>query len=194
MAVLSYKENTLLALQHKEPEFLPMITDVQTYTPLGMDFVCEYTNVPGVAKDWFGQSWTYEPKIKAANPTPGIHLVPDITVWKDYMKFPDLSRLDWEGHAAADTKDWDRVHKLTRINDVFGPWERMFSVMDFQEALCALIEEPEACYDFSELWRIIKYGCMSISSNTINLIFYVCTMTMGTEKECLCPRTPGAYC
>ena len=75
MAVLSYKENTLLALQHKEPEFLPMITDVQTYTPLGMDFVCEYTNVPGVAKDWFGQSWTYEPKIKAANPTPGIHLV-----------------------------------------------------------------------------------------------------------------------
>lgn len=148
MAVLSYKENTLLALQHKEPEFLPMITDVQTYTPLGMDFVCEYTNIPGVAKDWFGQSWTYEPKIKAANPTPGIHLVPDITRWKEYMKFPDLSKLDWEGHAAVNTKDWDRIHKLTRINDVFGPWERMFSVMEFQEALCALIEEPEACYDF----------------------------------------------
>ena len=63
-----------------------------------------YTNIPGVAKDWFGQSWTYEPKIKAANPTPGIHLVPDITRWKEYMKFPDLSKLDWEGHAAVDKK------------------------------------------------------------------------------------------
>ena len=43
---------------------------------------------------------------------------------------------------------WDREKHLTRINDLFGPWERMFSVMEFQEALCALVEEPEACYDF----------------------------------------------
>ncbi len=148
MATLSFKENALLSLRHQEPEYLPMITDLQTYTPLGMDFVCEYTNVPGEALDWFGQSWTFEPSIGASNPTPGKHLVPDITRWRDYMKFPDLSRLDWEGHSAKDTADWDREHRLTRINDVFGPWERMFSVMEFQEALCALMEEPEACYDF----------------------------------------------
>lgn len=148
MATLSYKENALLALQHKEPEYLPMITDIQTYTPLGMDYVCEYTNVPGEALDWFGQSWTFEPAIGAANPTPGKHLVEDITTWRDVMKFPDLSKLDWKGHAEKDTANWDREHRLTRINDVFGPWERMFSVMEFQEALCALMEEPEACYDF----------------------------------------------
>ena len=51
MAALTYKENALLALRHKEPEFLPMIQDIQTYTPLGMDFVCEYINVPGTAND-----------------------------------------------------------------------------------------------------------------------------------------------
>ena len=55
MATLSFKENALLSLRHQEPEYLPMITDLQTYTPLGMDFVCEYTNVPGEALDWFGQ-------------------------------------------------------------------------------------------------------------------------------------------
>ena len=148
MAALTYKENALLALRHKEPEFLPMIQDIQTYTPLGMDFVCEYINVPGTANDWFGQSWTFEPGIGAPNPTPGVHLVPDITLWRDFMKFPDLSKLDWEGHSSADTASWDRENRLTLINDVFGPWERMFSVMEFQDALCALMEEPEACYDF----------------------------------------------
>lgn len=132
MATLTYKENALLALQHKEPEFLPMIQDIQTYTPLGMDFVCEYINVPGTANDWFGQSWTFEPNIGAPNPTPGVHLVPDITRWRECMKFPDMSKLDWEGHAAKDTASWDREKRLTRINDVFGPWERMFSVMEFQ--------------------------------------------------------------
>ena len=148
MATLSYKENALLALQHKEPEYLPMITDIQTCSPGGMDYVCERPNVPGEALDWFGQSWTYEPAVGAANPTPGKHLVEDITAWRDVMHFPDLSRLDWKGHAEQDTAGWDREHRLTRINDLFGPWERLFSVMEFQDALCALMEEPEACYDF----------------------------------------------
>ena len=148
MADLTYRENSLLALRHQEPEFLPMIQDIQTCTPRGMDFVCESSCVPGTANDWFGQSWTYEPNIGAANPTPGVHLVPDITLWKEYMTFPDLSKLDWEGYSSRDTASWDREKHLTRINDLFGPWERMFSVMEFQEALCALVEEPEACYDF----------------------------------------------
>lgn len=137
-----------MALQHKEPEYLPMIQDIQTCTPHGKDFVNESNMDGGVALDWFGQSWTHEPTVGAANPTPGVHLVPDITEWKERMNFPDISALDWEKQVAEDTKNWDRDRHLTRINDLFGPWERMFSVMEFQDALCALMEEPEACYDF----------------------------------------------
>ncbi len=148
MASLSFKENTLLAYQHKEPEFFPLTTDMNMGAPRGTDFICESICVQGTAKDWFGQSWTYEPKIGGANPTPGVHLVPDITRWREYMKFPDLSRLDWEGYAARDTAGWDRDRKLSRVMVGFGLWERMFSVMEFQDALCALMEEPEACYDF----------------------------------------------
>ena len=148
MATLSFKENTLLAYQHKEPEFFPIATDMDTCAPRGMDFIRESICVSGTANDWFGQSWTFEPNIGGANPTPGVHLVPDITRWREFMKFPDLSRLDWEGYAARDTAKWDRERRLSRVMVGFGLWERMFSVMEFQEALCALMEEPEACYDF----------------------------------------------
>lgn len=148
MATLSFRENALLAYQHKEPEFLPIGSDMDTCAPRGMDFIRETICVNGVAEDWFGQSWTFEPNIGGANPTPGMHLVPDITEWRERMKFPDLSRLDWEGYAARDTAKWDRKNKLSRVMVGYGLWERMFSVMPFQDALMALVEEPEECYDF----------------------------------------------
>lgn len=148
MATLSFKENTLLAYQHREPEFFPIASDMDLCAPRGMDFIRESICVNGTAKDWFGQSWTFEPNIGGANPTPGVHLVPDITRWKEFMKFPDLSKLDWEGYAARDTAKWDREQKLSRVMVGFGLWERMFSVMEFQDALCALLEEPDASYEF----------------------------------------------
>jgi len=148
MASLSFKENALLAYQHKEPEYLPIASDFDTCAPRGMDFICETISVQGTAKDWFGQSWTYEPNIGAANPTPGVHLLDDITKWKEVIKFPDLSKLDWEGYAAKDTANWDRENKLSRVIVGYGLWERLFCIMDFREALCALLEEPEACYEF----------------------------------------------
>lgn len=148
MASLSYRENTLLAYRHKEPEYFPLASDMDSCAPMGMDFIRESICVEGTADDWFGQSWTYEPAIGGASPTPGMHLVPDITKWREYMKFPDLSLLDWEGYAARDTAKWDRERKLSRVDVGYGLWERMFSVVEFQDALCALMEEPEACYDF----------------------------------------------
>ena len=148
MATLSFKENALLALQHKEPEYFPITSDMDTCAPRGVGFIQETSCTTGVGLDWFGQSWTFEPNIGGANPTPGVHLVPDITRWKEFMQFPDLSKLDWEGYAARDTANWDREHKLSRVMVGYGMWERMFSVMDFEDALCALMEEPEACYEF----------------------------------------------
>jgi hypothetical protein len=130
MATLSFKENTLLAYQHKEPEFFPMTADMDLCSPGGPDFIHETSRANGTSKDWFGQSWTFEPNIGGANPTPGMHLVPDITKWRDYMKFPDLSKLDWEGYSARDTAKWDREYKLSRIIMGTGLWERLFSVMD----------------------------------------------------------------
>ena len=146
--MISYKENMLLVYSHQEPTYMPLMSDFDTANLNSADFVNERPAIPGINRDWFGQSWTYEPTVKAANPTPGQPLVTDITCWKEQMKFPDLDELDWEDRSACDTSGWDRKNRMSRITVGFGLWERMFSVMSFDEALCALLEEPQACYDF----------------------------------------------
>lgn len=146
--MVTLKENMQMVYDHKVPEFMPFMTDFNAAFLVGMDFVNERPEIPGVNKDWFGQSWTWEERSAACNPTPNCPLIEDITQWREIMKFPDLESLDWEGHAAKDTANWDRDNRFSRITIGFGLWERMFSVMRFEDALCALIEEPEACYDF----------------------------------------------
>lgn len=146
--MISLKENMQLVYRHQQPEYMPLMSDFDTANLNAADFVNERPVVPGVHRDWFGQSWTYEPTVKAANPTPGQPLVTDITRWRDSMIFPDLDKLDWQSRAGQDTARWDREGRMSRITVGFGLWERLFSVMSFDEALCALLEEPEACYDF----------------------------------------------
>ena len=146
---ITYKENMLMVLHHTEPDYIPMIEDFDQIFLQDIHFINEAPAIPGPpVQDWFGQYWTYEPTIKGSNPTPGRHLIDDITKWRDVMKFPDLDKLDWKTHAANDTAGWDRKHRLSRITIGFGMWERLFSTMDFMECLIALKEEPEACYDF----------------------------------------------
>lgn len=146
--MITYKENMRLVYDHQIPEFMPRMSDFNSVFPVGMDFVNERPEIPGVNRDWFGQSWTWEERTASCNPTPNRPLLKDITQWREVLTFPDLEKLDWEGHAARDTADWDRENKFSRVTIGFGLWERLFSVMSFEDALCALIEEPEACYDF----------------------------------------------
>lgn len=146
--MLSLRENMELVYDHKEPAYLPLMEDFDTAVLDAMDFVNERPNIPGVNKDWFGQSWTYEANTKAGNPTPGCCLVTDITRWKEQMLFPDLDKLDWEGRSRSQTAGWDRENRMSKITLGFGMWERLFSVMPFDEALIALVEEPDACYEF----------------------------------------------
>jgi len=146
---ISLKENMKLVLEHKEPEYMPLLGDFDQCYPKGPDFIWEAPAIPGPpVKDYFGQYWSFEPGIKAPNPTPGSHLITDITKWREQITIPDLDKMDWEGYAARDTAKWDRENKMSRITVGYGMWERLFTTMEFTECLMALVEEPEACYDF----------------------------------------------
>lgn len=146
--MLTLKENMMRLYNHQEPEYQPLYSDFNSAMPAGMDFINERPEIPGTNLDWFGQSWTWEEKTHAANPTPGKPLLTDITEWREKVKFPDLDAIDWESHAAKDTAGWDRENKMSRVTVGFGLWERLFSIMPFEDALCALVEEPEECYEF----------------------------------------------
>ena len=93
--------------------------------------------------DWFGVEWKYVPQVGAPMVKPGTKVLTDITKWREQVHFPDLDALDWPEMAARDTAHWDRENKLTMIMLINGPFERTHALMGFEDALAAMLEEPE---------------------------------------------------
>ena len=156
--MLTPRENFIRYLKNEPYEWVPSSFDQVRFLPsmiidnVARGFVFQQNPVPAEqygGKDSFGVEWVYEPSARGSIDLEPLFADPDdLENWETLLKFPDLSKLDWEGYAARDTASWDREHKLSRVMVGYGMWERMFSVMDFEDALCALMEEPEACYEF----------------------------------------------
>lgn len=94
--------------------------------------------------DWFGVEWRFEPKAGAPMVPVGSKKITDITKWREQLTFPDLSKLDWEKLGAEETADWDRENKVSLIMNNQGCFERTHALMGFEDALTAMIVEPEA--------------------------------------------------
>ncbi|MDR1902126.1 MAG: hypothetical protein LBQ88_07605 [Treponema sp.] len=159
------KENALIAYQHKQPAWIPCfytdISMIQAYPQ--MERYCGLESGP----DLFGVDWTFVPSINAPMPTPGKEMFDDIAKWRDYVKVPDLDAIDWEKQAEIDIntdfmalvngaglvrrQDGKTAYddnKLVVCMVINGMFERMHSFMGFENALMALLTEPEACSEF----------------------------------------------
>lgn len=173
---MTKRENALMAYHHQTPEYIPCfytdITNIQACPQME-----RYTGLT-VGKDYWGVEWTYEDNIHASLPTPNKYLFTDITEWRDKLVFPDLDAIDWEKQADIDVHtdfmafvlgdgiipfkddttnyDGDKLISCMILNGMF---ERMHACMGFENALMALIEDPEECGAFFSTmadWKI-KY-------------------------------------
>lgn len=171
---LTPRENALLAYRHQVPEYIPCF-----FTDIALIQACpameRYTGHM-VGEDYFGVEWTYEPTIHAPMPTPGKHLFESIEDWREGIKLPDLDAVDWEKQADIDVHtdfqafvagagivpfqdgisiyDTDKLRVCMIIN---GPFERMHACMGFENALMALLEDPEECQEYFKAmfdWKI----------------------------------------
>ena len=151
---LTPRENALLALEHKVPERI--VNLIKDCNMLATFILRERAPaVPGRPHgsdgvDWFGQHWRYEvssnaPMIDPAYPPP----MTDITKWREQVHFPDLSKYDFKAEAEKElnSPNYD-PNKLNQVCILTGPFERLLCLMSSEDALCALMEEPEACSDF----------------------------------------------
>jgi len=143
------RENALMAYRHETPMWIPtFLTDMKFYCPY---FTIEKYLGTETGKDMFGVSWTYEPNVAACMVTPWVKpVLEDIADWREVVKFPDLDALDWEAQSKQDMstvtpEDEDKLFVVIVLN---GPFERLHALMGMENALCALVEDPEACYDF----------------------------------------------
>lgn len=102
----------------------------------------------------------------AALPKPGSYILDDITRWRDVIKAPDLSNIDWETMAKKDLAHIDR-----RVDPAYcfthnGYFQALMNFMGFTEGLCALHEEPE------EVYALFDYLCDFYCEIEKNLIQY----------------------
>ena len=133
------RENALLAYRHQPHPSVPnFFTDFDIWDSFGERYFG-----PGEGKDWFGVSWTHVPEMNSQTETPGQEQLEDLEHWRDQIQFPDLEGYDWVDLAARATAGWDRENRVSFCMLLNGPFERMMSLMGFENAMYAFYDTPE---------------------------------------------------
>lgn len=131
-------------MEHRKPRWIPFASDYNMLIP---DVVLERPAYNKGGTDWFGVEWEYAQSIHAPCPKPGFVLFDDLCDWEKYVRFPDLEAIDWAGNAAllAPTLNPDKMNAVMLFNGIF---ERLHSMMGFENALVGMLTEPAAAKDY----------------------------------------------
>ena len=104
-------------------------------------------------------------------PKPGVFILKDIADWRDVIKAPDISGVDWKAVAEQDLNNLkamgvDREQTAIGLMTHLGYFQQIMSFMGFEEGLCAMFEDPE------EMTALVNYMSdfyCSVLDNIIDL-------------------------
>lgn len=137
--MLSDRDNYLRVLKGEMPESLPKVAWAMVCPS-----ILRKDRTPQGGFDCFGVEYvTCEEANGGAIPKPGNFMIDDITKWRDIVKLPDLSGVDWEMMAKKDLEKVDRSQKVVMSDAITGFFQGLINFMGFTEGLCACFEEPE---------------------------------------------------
>ena len=149
---MTERENLLMVYRGEIPEWLPRYSLAPAMpgsgrfpasAPVGPS-VLGHKHVNGKDVDIWGVEYTpTESTGGMALPTPGKFILTDITKWRDVIKAPDLSGVDWERMAAEDLKYVNREESVVELMTHVGYFQHLMEFMGFSEGLTAMYEEPE---------------------------------------------------
>ena len=98
----------------------------------------------GGGYDGFGVRWiTPESGGGTPIPAPNEFVLEDICDWKEKITFPDLDSFDWAADAESVIGGKDLNQQAVDFGMGNGVFERLASLMGFEEALCAMVTDPE---------------------------------------------------
>ncbi|MGI6218080.1 MAG: uroporphyrinogen decarboxylase family protein [Coriobacteriales bacterium] len=154
---LTPKENMLRMYRHEQQEWVPIYT-MGMPLPDGEDIpmtmivpsiIAGQAAPTGNGLDVWGVKWVGSDSAGGGRlPEPNNFILDDITRWRDVIKAPDLSDIDWEQMAKDDLKRSGVDREKTAIGqDTFiGPFQYLMAFMGFTEGMIALSEEPEEAH------------------------------------------------
>ncbi|MCL2046745.1 MAG: hypothetical protein FWG88_10235 [Oscillospiraceae bacterium] len=165
--MLSTRENFMRLLRCELPEYVPTYNLFWGLTSPSC-FRREDLG-DGVTKDQFGVTWVSESNAGpvASIPKPGTFILDDIRKWRDIIKVPDTSDVDWEALAKTDTERRDPEMPFgTQAGGIFGFFQGLVAFMGFNEGLMACFEEPD------EVKALMEYLCDFAVANIKKIIEY----------------------
>jgi hypothetical protein len=136
--VTSIKENLLKTMRGEMPDYVPRYRLMYNVQPAfynanrkpdmsGRDVLgVEYVNVHGTGPI----------------PVPNRFVFEDITRWREYVKLPDISEVDFSAQARAVRDGWNPEWPMGTGGSA-GFFQALYNYMGFTNALVACVEEPE---------------------------------------------------
>jgi len=181
------RENYLALFRREMPLWIPSNNDLRMLSPrIDPDNLarCNVNDAQAPApeemtggKDRHGIEWVYVPVARGSMVKPGHPLLTDANEWEKVVPFPDMDTWDWEGSALANRPLLEKEDRGLSVVVVTGFFERLISLMDFDKAAVAMIDEEQkdavkALYDrladlYIDMVRRLKkaYNPVSILMN-----------------------------
>jgi len=149
---MTSRENYLKIYHHEIPDYVPADGPFD-FIPAPGEHGADGMPAGSTGDDWFGVNWTVTKAVgmDAGTPTPGMHVLNDITEWKEKNVIPSkefLDAFDWEGYCHRFTQNWDREERISYFWLPAGFFERIHHLMPFEEAIYAFYDEPELTGEF----------------------------------------------
>lgn len=170
--MLSPRENLLETIYGGKPEYVPLSYAEIQYVGA---FANDATEMPlKDGKDIFGCPWVYSNE--GGMNEAGFVMFDDIAEWKNHVKMPNISGIDYKALAEKEFKvlpEINRDNKLVSFLDAGGAFMRLIALMGHENGLIALVEDPEACMDFFDAYTEFKIKFINEVIDAYNLDIYV---------------------
>lgn len=145
-------DNFRKVIRGEQPDWIPNYFDAADW--VFTDATYHYIQTPEQI-DLFGVKWLVHEA--GEMPDPHREYLDDIANWRDFVRLPDLDSFDWEAMAEADLSVHDKNKFMIYAPCASGGtlFVPLMNMMGFENGLCALMEDPEACHEMFDTFTTI---------------------------------------
>jgi uroporphyrinogen decarboxylase len=159
--LMNGREKALRDFRHEKYERFPRSRDLHS-TVFPGDWSGPWSKDADKRTDWFGVHWTPVPAMGQMVTETGDHIIKDLENWRNEAVIPyrELENYDWAAGAGQQMAAWDRDNQMSAVVVLSGLFERLHSLMGFEEALMAFYLNPEEMRSFYEELSEYKILCL----------------------------------
>ena len=177
MAHLTPKENIMRVMHGEFPEWVPSysyygaLPGVEEAPPnMSLASSLAMKGMGGGGKTVWGVPMESVDAVGGfALPKPGHFILKDISEWREVIKAPDISGVDWDDIVKKDMEklNYSRDNVALFLNSNGGYFQDLMAFMGFTEGLIAMNTEPE---EVMELFRYMHKFYITILENYIDRV------------------------